>query len=251
MQETTKIVNLSVTNLMISDVLENIDNSVSLKMKKIYAPLNVDMIVRSNRDTEFKSILQNDMTLLADGMPLIWAAMFLGDEIVEKISGSDLFPMTCELSAKRGFKVFFLGSKPGIAEKAKKVLLDKYPTLKVVGVYSPPLGFENINDENQKIIEMINLSNTDILFIGLGSPKQEKWIWKYNNRINAIVTICVGASFDFTSGAIQRAPKWMQKSGLEWFWRLILEPKRLWRRYLFDDPVFFWLVLKQKLGLLK
>jgi N-acetylglucosaminyldiphosphoundecaprenol N-acetyl-beta-D-mannosaminyltransferase len=112
--------------------------------------------------------------------------MFLGDKIVEKISGSDLFPMVCELSARKGFKVFFLGSKPGIAEKAKKVLLNKYPTLKVVGVYSPPLGFENTNDENQRIIEMINVSNADILFIGLGSPTRDPWIRNIMTSIHAV-----------------------------------------------------------------
>lgn len=251
MQETVKILGLNIANKRADDLLVDIDSSITTRKKRIYIPLNVDMVVRSRHDEEFKGILQQDVVLLADGMPLIWAAMFLGERIKEKISGSDLFPELCKLSADKRHKLFFLGSKPGVAIRARNVLLNKFSALNVVGIYSPTIGFENFDKENQKIIALINNAGADILFIGLGAPKQEKWIWKYKDSLNTPVVVCIGASFDFVSGAIIRAPRWMQKAGLEWFWRLMMEPKRLWKRYLINDPEFFWLVLKQKLGLLK
>jgi N-acetylglucosaminyldiphosphoundecaprenol N-acetyl-beta-D-mannosaminyltransferase len=187
--------------------------------------------------------------VLPDGMPLLWAGRFLGTPLKAKISGSDLFPKLCGSAAQEGYRVFFLGGREDAALKAADELKRISPNLKVAGVYSPPFGFEKNEVEVENIIRMINKACPDILFVGLGSPKQEKFIFRFKDRLKVPVSIGIGVSFEFIAGMVKRAPVWMQYAGLEWFWRLLMEPKRLWKRYLIDNPVFFLLILKQKLGL--
>lgn len=247
MQESIELLGLSILNKSFSEIVCEIDDCIKKKCKKIYFPVNVDMVVKSQHDGEFRSVLKANPSLLFDGMPLIWAANFLGNSVGEIISGSDLFPALCKFAAANKYKVFFLGAEPGVAIKAAGLLRTIYPSLTVAGVYSPPYGLESTQGECQKIVDMINKSTADILFIGLGAPKQEKWIWKHKDLIHAPVSVCIGAGFDFMAGKLKRAPKWMRRAGLEWFWRLMLEPRRLWKRYLIDDMKFFQLVLKEKL----
>lgn len=247
MQESFKLLGLNIRNETFADAITEVGECIGSRRKRIYFPINVDMIVKCRKDTEFGSILKSNSDLLPDGMPIIWAAKFLGNSIKEKLSGSDLFPALCKFAAEKGYKVFFLGAEPSVAEKAADMLKTKYASLKIAGIYSPAHGFEKIEAENQKIVNMINASEADILFIGLGAPKQEKWIWEHKNLVNVPITLCVGASFDFVAGKVKRAPKWMRQSGFEWLWRLVMEPRRLWKRYLVDDMQFFWLVLKERM----
>jgi len=212
---------------------------------------NVDHIVQLQKNADLKKVYKDAALVLADGMPLLWAAKFLGTPLKEKISGSDLFPKLCEVAARKGYKLFFCGGREGAADAAKAVLEQKNLGLNVVGTYCPPFGFENDEEENNKIIAMIKDSKPDILFVGLGAPKQEKWIHKYKEKYQVPVSIGIGVSFEFIAGMVKRAPVWMQKAGLEWFWRLMMEPGRLWKRYLIDDMQFFGLVFKQKMGWLK
>jgi N-acetylglucosaminyldiphosphoundecaprenol N-acetyl-beta-D-mannosaminyltransferase len=132
------------------------------------------------------------------------------------------------------------------ADLAAKALKDKYTDINIVGLYCPPFGFEKDTNENARIIEMIRKADPDILFVGLGAPKQEKWIYAHRHDFKVPVSIGIGAGFEFVSGMVKRAPKWMQGIGMEWLWRLAQEPGRLWKRYLVDDMSFFWLVLKQR-----
>lgn len=125
---------------------------------------------------------------------------------------------------------------------------ERYKNLTVAGTYSPPFGFEHDVHEMMKINDMIKQANPDILFVGLGSPKQEKWIYRNYHELAVPVSIGIGATFEFYSGMVKRAPRWMQRCGLEWFWRLMKEPRRLWRRYLIDDTAFIWLIFKQWLN---
>jgi N-acetylglucosaminyldiphosphoundecaprenol N-acetyl-beta-D-mannosaminyltransferase len=245
------ICGVKIDNINIFEVLQTIENHILKKSNSFIVTPNVDHIVKIQEDSMFKNVYKEASLVLADGMPILWAAKLLGKPLKEKISGSDLFPKLCEVAAEKGYKLFFLGGRPGSALKADEVLRNRYPDIQIVGTYSPPFGFENGKEENDKIIRIIKDAKPDILFVGLGAPKQEKWIYKYRNEYQVPVSIGVGVSFEFVSGMVKRAPLWMQRVGLEWFWRLMMEPKRLWKRYLIDDPVFFWLVLKQKLGLLK
>jgi N-acetylglucosaminyldiphosphoundecaprenol N-acetyl-beta-D-mannosaminyltransferase len=245
------ILNVKVGNFTTDEAIKRIEVLIKEGKPEYVVTPNVDHIVKLQNDAEFRQIYENASLVLADGMPLIWAARFLGTPLKGKISGSDLFPKLCRVAAKKGYKLFLLGGREGAALKAAEVLRDRYPDIQIVGTYSPPFGFENDNKENDKIFRMIRDPKPDILFVGLGAPKQERWIYKYRNEYKVPVSIGVGVSFEFVSGMVKRAPLWMQRGGLEWFWRLMMEPKRLWKRYLIDDPIFFWLVFKQKLGLLK
>ncbi len=155
-----------------------------------------------------------------------------------------------EVSSKKGYKNFFLGAKEGVAQKMVEKFLEKYPGLIVSEIYSPP--FKKLSDEdNKKIIEMINISKSDILWVSFGCPKQEKWILENKDRIDVPISAGIGAAFDFLSGNIKRAPKIFQKLRLEWFYRILKEPSRLWRRYFFGGFIFLKIIIKQKYFLKK
>ncbi|KMY57238.1 MULTISPECIES: WecB/TagA/CpsF family glycosyltransferase [Bacillales] len=217
------------------------------EMHKYVVTPNVDHIIKIQKDKEFRHIYKNASLVLADGMPLVWAAKLLKKPLKEKVSGSDLFPVLCEKAARRNMRIFFLGGQEGVAQKAAEVLKRKYPEINIVGIYSPPFGFEKDEVENRKIINMINDTKPDILFVGLGAPKQEKWIYHHLNEINVPVSLGIGASFDFVAGTKKRAPAWMQKAGLEWFWRFCLEPRRLFKRYFIEDAKFIYLFFRELL----
>lgn len=230
-----KLLNTEVDNITMSEAVEEIDRLILQKKPSYVVTPNVDHIVKLEQDDEFKEVYKGANLILTDGQPLIWISKFRKTPIVEKVSGSDLFPKVCELASRRGYKVFLLGAAEGVAKKAADNLRYKYKDLDIVGTYSPPFGFENNEFELNKIIKMINETKPDILAVGLGAPKQEKFIWKYKNKLNVPISLAIGASIDFEAGNIKRCPEWMQKNGLEWFYRLVKEPKRMFKRYLVDD----------------
>lgn len=237
---------INITNITMTDAISTIINLVKNKQKGYVVTPNVDHIVKLQQDPLLKEIYENAALVLADGMPLIWASHLLGKPIVEKVSGSDLFVEFAPVAAKEKIKLFFLGAAEGVAEQAKHNLCSQHPSLQVTGVYSPPFGFEKNTEENQKIINMINQSGAQVLFVGVGAPKQEYWIYRNMQHLTDIhVCLGVGASFDFVAGNVQRAPEWMQHNGLEWFYRLIKEPNRLWKRYLVDDIKFVPLFMNE------
>ncbi|MED4841406.1 WecB/TagA/CpsF family glycosyltransferase [Weizmannia sp. CD-2023] len=236
--------NISIDNLTLDEACNQILLFAEKReIKRYVVTPNVDHLVKLRKDKEFQRIYENASLVLADGMPLIWASKLLKQPLKEKVSGSDLFPLICEKASHKNMKLFFLGGEEGVAHKAALVLKKKYPNINIVGIYSPPFGFEKSESENRKIINMINKAEPDLLFVGLGAPKQEKWIYKYMGDFNVPVSLAIGASFDFVAGTKKRAPKWMQKSGLEWLWRFCLEPKRLAKRYFVDGFQFFNLFL--------
>lgn len=209
---------------------------------------NVDHIIKLRKDKEFAEVYKKATIVLADGMPLVWASKLLGSPLNERVTGSDVFPLVCEMAAKEGITVYFLGGLDGVADKAKENLIKKYPSLKVVGTYSPPFGFENDIIENTKIINQINKVKPDILFVGVGAPKQEKWMYNNLEQLRVPISLGIGASFDFVAGTINRAPKWMQKNGIEWLWRFGQEPKRLFKRYFIEDMAFIAIVYKEMIA---
>ena len=245
------ICNVKIDNVSMSEAVKFIIQS-ALKRKKCFcATPNVDHIVRLQKDSEFRSIYSRVDLVVADGMPLLWSGLFLGTPFKEKVSGSDLFPKLCNAASKNDLKVFFMGGRKGAADKAKEEIEKLYSGIQIVGTFCQPFGFEKDDIENQKVIDSIIAAKPDVLFVGLGSPKQEKWIDVNYVKINVPVCVGIGVTFEFFAGMVKRAPFWMQKVGLEWFWRFLMEPRRLWKRYFIDDLVFFWLIFKQKMGLLK
>ncbi|MCI0329540.1 MAG: WecB/TagA/CpsF family glycosyltransferase [candidate division Zixibacteria bacterium] len=207
---------------------------------------NVDHLLRLKKDGHFREIYRQASFVVPDGMPLVWASRWLGKPLPERITGADLFPRLCELAARRGHSIFLLGSTTDVCRRAAARLRREHRKLKIAGHYSPPFGFEKCRDEMEKIVRVLKRTKPDIVFVGLGAPKQEKLIYHLRSKVPARLFLGVGAAFDFYSGEKKRAPLWAQKAGLEWAFRLLAEPKRLWKRYLVDDPRFFWWVVKEK-----
>lgn len=230
-----RFLNTYVSNITMNEALDNIEKMIKSKKKSYVVAVNVDVIMKIEQDEELKKITDEADMVLTDGKPLIWISKLKKTPIKEKISGSDLVPKLCELSDRKGYTIFILGGKDGIAKQAKEKLESQYKNIKIVGVYSPKFGFEKDKKELTKINSMINKKKPDLLFVCLGCPKQEKWIYNHISEYDAKVSICAGATVDFLAGNMKRAPKWMSNCGLEWFYRFLQEPKRLFKRYFIDD----------------
>lgn len=214
----------------------------------VFTP-NVDHLMKLQKDLEFYQVYQDADYRVCDSQLIMYAARFLGQPIQQKVSGSDLFPAFYQrYSQDENVKIFLLGGLAGVAAKASQRINAKVGRNMVVGTYSPPLGFESDPVECGKIIEIINRSGANVLAVGVGAPKQEKWIGQYRLSLTEIKTfLAIGATIDFEAGNLRRAPVWMSSAGLEWLYRLLCEPGRLWKRYLIDDLGFFVLIFRQKL----
>jgi N-acetylglucosaminyldiphosphoundecaprenol N-acetyl-beta-D-mannosaminyltransferase len=186
--------------------------------------------------------------VLADGSPVVVASRLLRRPLPERVAGSDLVPAVFEQANKGGEKelrVFLLGAGPGVASRAALAIEQRWPNVEVVGTYSPPLGFENDDNENERILSMIAEAGPELLLVGLGAPKQELWVQRHAPRIQAKAALCVGATIDFLAGEKSRSPVWMRRLGLEWLHRLSTEPSRLAKRYLRDAWIFPQLVWRE------
>jgi N-acetylglucosaminyldiphosphoundecaprenol N-acetyl-beta-D-mannosaminyltransferase len=241
MLETVKILNVEIDNLSEAEVLERLKTGV------VFTP-NVDHILLLHNDPDFAEVYEEADYKLCDSKILYFVSRFLGTPIREKISGSDFFPAFCNYHKdNEEIKIFLLGAKEGVANQAQEKINAKTGRQIVVGSHSPSFGFEKSEQESLEIIEIINNSGANVLAIGVGAPKQEKWLHKYKSQLSNIkIFLAIGATIDFEAGNKQRAPKWMTESGLEWLHRLFSEPKRLWKRYLIGGPIFCWLIIKQK-----
>ncbi len=241
------ICHVLVDAVSLPEAVAAVDHLVSRREPSYVVTPNADHIVQWQEDAEFRDCYADAALVLPDGMPLVWAGKFLGQPFKERVAGSDLFFEACALAAQKNYRVFLLGGKKGAAEEAALRLKTRFPGLTIAGTYCPPMGFEKDARENAKVLEAVRAARPDILLVGLGAPKQEKWIRRHYRQLEVPVSLAVGAGIDFAAGAVKRAPAWMQKTGLEWLWRLCLEPARLWKRYLVRDMQFFWLALRQKI----
>ncbi len=204
-------------------------------------PVYTLMIAREN--PQMRVALERADMVTADGMPLVWLQRRLGYPQAERVYGPDVMRALCEKTANREVRHFFWGGLPGVAEQLVQQLQRASPGLQIAGFYSPPI--EEIGDTpNPAIIEHLNNANPHVIWVGLGSPKQDLWMSLYRPVLNAPLLIGVGAAFDFIAGTKPQAPRWMQRSGLEWLYRLIREPRRLWRRYVIYNSRFIWEVLR-------
>jgi N-acetylglucosaminyldiphosphoundecaprenol N-acetyl-beta-D-mannosaminyltransferase len=235
-----------VDDLSMEEAIDAIERLVAAGGRAAVVTPNVDHVVRVRADPEFAAIYREAALVLADGMPVVWAARLLGTPLREKVSGSDLFPRLCARAAERGYGVFLLGGQPGAAETAARRLTERHPALRVVGHCCPPPGFEHDPAWSARIVRQVADARPHLLFVALGSPKQERWIRRHLADCQVPVALGVGATIDFEAGVVRRAPGWMQRAGLEWLWRLLMEPRRLWRRYLVEDPKFLWYVARQR-----
>lgn len=244
--EKQPLLNTFVNNVDMKEAINAIEKMIIEGGKHYIVAINVDVIVKLEDDIYLKEITDNADMVLVDGQPLVWIAKWHKQPVKAKISGSDLVPVLCKKAADKNYTIFIIGGKNGIADKAKKNLEEKYPCIKIVGTYSPPLGFEKDNIELDKINKIINKAHPDLLIVCFGCPKQEKWIYENYKNYNAKISICAGATVDFLAGNISRAPRWMSNYGLEWFYRFLKEPKRMFRRYFIEDMKILRLVRKYR-----
>jgi len=242
-----ELLNCSIDAITIDRLLQDFNKGV------LVTP-NVDHMMTLQEDYEFYKIYQEADYIVLDSQVIAFIMKyFLRTPVPEKISGSDFFPAFCQYHKDNpDIKIFLLGGKAGAPEKAMELINKKVGSNIVIGAHSPSMGFENNADECASIVEMINSSGATVLAIGVGSPKQEKWIFNFKKMLPRVrIFMGIGATIEFEAGYVDRAPYWISRIGFEWLYRLLQEPRRLWRRYLIRDIPFFWLVLKQRIGLYK
>jgi len=235
------IANVEIDNLTQEEVRNKVTGMIDRGDKGYIVTPNASHIVLHQKSQEFRNAYKNATLILADGMSLIWASRLLGNPVREKITGMDLFYLFGSLAARRGYSVYFLGGDEDVIRRVVDHARTKFDGLNISGWHH---GYFTDHDA---IIRNINETAPDIIFIALGFPRQEKWIYHNIDRLNIKVAICVGGIFDILSGKKKRAPLCLQTIGMEWFWRLIHEPRRLWRRYLLGNPKFICLFLQEML----
>lgn len=240
-----QLLNTYVSNLNMGEALQEITTWIEQDKKSYIVAVNIDVIIKIEENSYLKQITKKADMVLVDGKPLVWISKLYKRPVKEKISGSDLVPLLCRFAADRGYRIFILGGKSGVAKRAKEKLKKQYGSI-AVETYAPPFGFEKDKNELVKINQMISRAHPDLLIVCFGCPKQETFVYENYLKYNAKVSICAGATVDFLAGNVKRAPKWMSEHGLEWFYRFLQEPKRMFKRYFIDDIKIVKLIVKYK-----
>ncbi len=195
-------------------------------------------VTEAQRDPTLREIFRRALLVTPDGMPMVWMGKLQGEQSIERVYGPDLMLNICEHSVREGHRHFFYGGVPGVAEQLRDQFEKRFPGIRIVGTYTPP--FRRLNDDEVRDLQtIVRATRPDFFWVGLSTPKQEKFMAQYMSILpEAKIFIGVGAAFDLLTGRVRQAPKWMQRSGLEWFFRLTQEPRRLSRRYLINNPLF-------------
>lgn len=230
---------ISMSALDMRETLRRCDDLIGACGRGYVCAVDAHSVVEALRDPAHKRILNDAFLTVADGMPLVWLGRLRGSRAIDRVYGPDLLLEICRLSTRRGWRHFFYGGTPGIAERLTARLRERFPGLEVVGTYAPP--FRSLTSaEEAELIERVEQAHPDVFWVGLGSPKQERFMAEHCGRLRCRLMVGVGAAFDFHSGAVREAPRWMHRTGLQWTHRLMQEPGRLGRRYLTSVPVFLW-----------
>ena len=241
------ILGVEVSAINMEMALSSIEAWIERRESHYVCFTGVHGVMESWRDEELRRIHNAAGLVTPDGMPLVWLSRLMGFHHVERVYGPDLMLRVCERAAQKGHRQYFYGGAHGVGEKLARRLESRFSGLQVSGICSPP--FRPLSPgEDETVIKHINGAQPDIVWVGLSTPKQEHWMSAHIKRLNVPVLIGVGAAFDFHAGLKRQAPHWMQINGLEWLFRLATEPRRLWRRYLINNPHFLWLLLLQALG---
>lgn len=243
------ILGLQISAVDLDSAAQEIQSWIEQRRTEYVCVSGVHGVMESQRDPELLRIHNSAGMVTPDGVPLVWCSRLAGATEVERVYGPDLMMRICADSVSHGWKHFFYGAAPGVAVQLAANLESKFPGLEVVGTYSPPYR-ELTPGETGDVVRMINSSRADILWIGLSTPKQERLMSQLRSRLEPSVLIGVGAAFDIHAGNLRQAPRWMQRSGLEWLFRLLMEPRRLWKRYLKANPAFVWRIVANRPQLL-
>jgi N-acetylglucosaminyldiphosphoundecaprenol N-acetyl-beta-D-mannosaminyltransferase len=239
---------ISVINLPAA--LAAIGDAVRARRKGYICVTGVHGVMEAQADATLRRILNQAFLCTPDGMPMVWMGRLRGHREISRVYGPDLMLEVCAWSEKSGCRHFFFGGAPGVAEHLRDNLTKRFPNLQVVGCYTPP--FRPLDAEEKKQLqEMVQAAPADILWVGLSTPKQEKFMAEFLPQLDVTLMIGVGAAFDFHAGYVRQAPRWMQRSGLEWLFRMACEPRRLGKRYLKNNPLFVLKIAGQLSGLKK
>ncbi|KQV78446.1 UDP-N-acetyl-D-mannosamine transferase [Massilia sp. Root351] len=233
-----------VDNLTMEETLQTIDGFIQSGKPHQHVVVNVDKLVKAAHDAELRRIINECALINVDGMPVVWASRLLGKPLKERVAGVDLFEALMQRSSKTGWRVFLLGAREEVVSEVKRQYELKYPGLTVCGYrngYWKP-------EEEAGVVEQVRAAKADLLFVAISSPKKEHFLGQYQEHMKIPFAMGVGGTFDVAVGRVKRAPLWMQKSGLEWFYRFLQEPRRMFRRYFIEDMAFVWLFLKEAAG---
>jgi len=250
MKNRVNVLGVGISVLNMQSALGEIAAAVRGKRKGYICVRDAHGVMLAQKDAAFRRILNGAFLCTPDGMPMVWMGRLRGHREMSRVYGPDLMLEVCAWSEKNPCRHFFYGGVPGVAEMLAEKLKAKFPKLEVVGTYTPP--FRPLNPEEEKQLqEMVRAAKPDILWVGLSTPKQEKFMAEFLPKLDVTLMVGVGAAFDFHSGRVKQAPRWMQRSGLEWFYRMCQEPRRLAKRYFKNNPLFALKILGQLCGLKK
>lgn len=238
------ILGVQVSAIDMADATSTIEGWIHARTPHYVCITGVHGVMESWRDPSLRHIHNTAGMVTPDGMPLVWMANRLGFENVRRVYGPDLMRRMTAISAERGYRNYYFGGQPGTAERLQAALTRAHPGLQVAGTFSPPFGPVS-EAEDEAMVQRINAARPDIVWVGLSTPKQERWMAAHIGRLNVPVLVGVGAAFDFLAGDKRQAPAWMQRNGLEWLFRMASEPRRLAGRYLSNNPAFIYQAFRQ------
>ncbi|MFT5251506.1 MAG: N-acetylglucosaminyldiphosphoundecaprenol N-acetyl-beta-D-mannosaminyltransferase [Flavobacteriales bacterium] len=238
------ILNATIDNLSMNETLGLVQETIAAKKQIHHVVVNAGKIVQMQKDLQLRESVNSSDVINADGQAVVWAAKFLNKPLKGRVAGIDLMQNLVELSSQKNYKLYFLGAEETVVSKTVDLYKKKYNPSIIAGYRN---GYFKAEEENQVVQDIVS-SGANILFVAITSPKKENFLYKYKNELASVNFIMgVGGSFDVIAGKTKRAPVWMQNMGLEWFYRFLQEPKRMWKRYLIGNSKFILLVLKEKL----
>lgn len=247
----TRLLGVRVDAIQIPQVIERMESWIhDPSRSRFIAVTGMHGVTEAQHDPAFKHVLNEADLVVPDGMPLVWVSRWRGQPLRRRVYGPELMLTFCEQTASKGYRHFFYGGAPGVPEKLAETLTSRFPGFRVVGTYSPP--FRPLTEkEDKEIVAMIQSASPDILWVGMSTPKQERWMFAHRDKLKVPVMVGSGAAFDLNIGRIPQAPSWMREHGLEWLFRLLAEPRRLWKRYIVYGSEFVWNVSLEMLRIKK
>jgi N-acetylglucosaminyldiphosphoundecaprenol N-acetyl-beta-D-mannosaminyltransferase len=241
--ESKSVINVPVTSLPCEEQINIMMKWAKNNLSKIVCIANVHMLIEAHRDRHFGDVLRNADLVTPDGMPLVWMLRFLGAVRQDRVAGLDVLEGLCKLAVENEVSIYFVGSHASVLSKMKVRLEQEFPNLVIAGMN--PLPFRPLTfEEDQELIQSLNQSGAGLVFVSLGCPKQEKWMSRHKEKVSAVM-VGLGGAFPVYAGIHKRAPRFFRQAGLEWLYRLLQEPRRLWQRYATTIPIFLWLASKQ------
>jgi N-acetylglucosaminyldiphosphoundecaprenol N-acetyl-beta-D-mannosaminyltransferase len=250
MPESVDVWGVPFATFTFQQTLSEVERLIHRGQPSYFTTVNLHSAMLAHQDAAFREILRQAAFNLADGMPVVWASRWREKRIPERVTGADVFPGLCELAARKGYRIFLLGGAPGVADRAAQNLRERFPALQIAGVEAPP--FRPLSaQEHAALVGRIRAARPDLLFVAFGQPKGEIWLHQHYQALGVPVSVQIGATLDFMAGRVQRSPRWLQRLGLEWAYRLYQEPGRLFFRYAHNATFLLRMLARDAASLLR